>query len=116
MRRRDFISTLGGVAAWPLTARAQQPEPVRRVGVLISSTEDDPQVRRQTAAFRQGLLELGSSFGSVSVAGVSTPMRLTLGLREDMQRRKFIGAGGKKIKQKFFAYPASECSHCGRGP
>ena len=59
MRRRDVISLLGGAAAWPIAARAQQPERARRVGVLISSTEDDPQVRRQTAAFRQGLLELG---------------------------------------------------------
>jgi putative tryptophan/tyrosine transport system substrate-binding protein len=61
MKRRDFIRLLGGAAAVasPLAARAQQAERMRRVGVLISSTEDDPQVRRQTAAFQQGLLELG---------------------------------------------------------
>ena len=59
MQRREFIKLIGGAVAWPHTARAQQPERVRRVGVLISSTEDDPQVRRQTAAFQQGLLELG---------------------------------------------------------
>jgi putative ABC transport system substrate-binding protein len=64
VKRREFISLLGGAAAsssvlWPLAARAQQPERMRRVGVLISSTEDDPQVRRQIAAFQQGLLELG---------------------------------------------------------
>jgi putative tryptophan/tyrosine transport system substrate-binding protein len=60
MRRREFIAALGGTAAtWPLAARAQRGERVRRVGVLISSTEDDPQVRRQTAAFQQGLLDLG---------------------------------------------------------
>ena len=60
MRRREFIALLSSSAvAWPLAARAQQAERMRRVGVLISSTEDDPQVRRQTAAFQQGLLELG---------------------------------------------------------
>ena len=61
MKRREFIALLGGAAvAWPIAGVAQeQPERMRRVGVLISSTEDDPQVRRQTAAFQQGLLELG---------------------------------------------------------
>jgi putative ABC transport system substrate-binding protein len=60
MNRREVITLLGGAAAaWPLVVRAQQPERMRRVGVLISSTEDDPQVRRQIAAFQQGLLELG---------------------------------------------------------
>jgi putative ABC transport system substrate-binding protein len=60
IKRREFMMLLGGaVAAWPLAARAQQREQMRRVGVLISSTEDDPQVRRQIAAFQQGLLELG---------------------------------------------------------
>jgi len=58
MRRREFITLLGGAAAWPLAATAQQPERMPRVGVLISSTGDDPQVRRQTGAFQQGLLEL----------------------------------------------------------
>jgi len=61
MKRRESIARLGGAAvAWPIAGVAQeQPERMRRVGVLISSTEDDPQVRRQTAAFQQGLLELG---------------------------------------------------------
>ena len=61
MKRREFIALLGGAAvAWPIAGVAQeQPERMRRVGVLISSTEDDPQVRPQTAAFQQGLLELG---------------------------------------------------------
>jgi len=60
MKRREFITLLGGAAAaWPLAARAQQGERMRRIGVLISSTEDDPQVRRLTAAFQKGLLELG---------------------------------------------------------
>jgi len=62
VKRRQFITLLGGgaaAAALPLATRAQQGGAMRRIGVLISSTEDDPQVRRQTGAFQQGLLELG---------------------------------------------------------
>jgi putative ABC transport system substrate-binding protein len=59
VRRREFIAGLGGAAAWPLVARAQQPERMRRIGVLIPTSEDDSQTQRQLAAFHQGLLELG---------------------------------------------------------
>jgi putative ABC transport system substrate-binding protein len=59
MKRREFITLLGGAAAWPLAARAQQSDRMRRIGVLISSTGNDPQGERQTAAFQQGLQELG---------------------------------------------------------
>jgi putative ABC transport system substrate-binding protein len=59
MKRREFITLLGGAAvAWPLTARAQQGE-IKRVGVLISTSKDDPQMERQIAAFRDGLRTLG---------------------------------------------------------
>jgi ABC-type uncharacterized transport system substrate-binding protein len=59
MRRRDFITLIGGVAAWPLAARAQQPERVRRIGVLMLYPENDPQGQVRAAAFRQGLQTLG---------------------------------------------------------
>jgi putative tryptophan/tyrosine transport system substrate-binding protein len=61
MRRRDFIKGLGGLAiAWPLTARAQQTGPARRIGVLIPfENENDPQVRDLWPAFKQRLAELG---------------------------------------------------------
>jgi putative tryptophan/tyrosine transport system substrate-binding protein len=58
--RRAFISLLGGAAtAWPLAARAQQAEGMRRIGVLISIEESDPEAQARVTAFRQGLEKLG---------------------------------------------------------
>jgi putative ABC transport system substrate-binding protein len=60
MRRRDFISLAGGTAViWPLVAHAQQPERMRRVGVLSSLAETDPEAQAWDAAFRKRLVELG---------------------------------------------------------
>ena len=65
MKRRQFITLLGGAAAaWPLAAQAQQSGAMRRIGVLISATGDDPQMRRQIAALQEGLGELGWIEGS----------------------------------------------------
>jgi ABC-type uncharacterized transport system substrate-binding protein len=62
--RREFISLLGGAAAtWPLTARAQQAERVRRVGVLMHLAADDPEGQPRITAFEQGLRELGWAVG-----------------------------------------------------
>ena len=64
MKRRDFITLLGGAAAvWPLAARAQQPERVRRVGVLMSGGERDPETQLRMGAFREGLQKLGWAEG-----------------------------------------------------
>ena len=63
MKRRDFIALLGGAAAWPLAAGAQQPERIRRVGVLMNLTADDPEAPGRVAAFAQGLGELGWTIG-----------------------------------------------------
>jgi len=62
MRRRDFIKVMGGGAvAWPLAARAQQPERMRRIGVLMNFAQDDPVTKARVAAFRQGLEKRGWS-------------------------------------------------------
>jgi putative ABC transport system substrate-binding protein len=63
MKRREFISLLGGAAAWPLAARAQQPGGMRRIGVLMAAAADDPENQARMAAFLQGLAQLGWSDG-----------------------------------------------------
>jgi putative ABC transport system substrate-binding protein len=63
MRRRNFIRLLGGAAAWPLAAPAQQDGRVRRIGVLMGYEENDPEARAMLSAFTQGLMELGWSDG-----------------------------------------------------
>jgi putative tryptophan/tyrosine transport system substrate-binding protein len=59
MRRRDFLKVIAGSITWPLAARAQQGERVRRIGVLISLPADDPIAQASIAAFHQGLQETG---------------------------------------------------------
>jgi putative ABC transport system substrate-binding protein len=59
MKRRDFIAFVGGVAAWPLAANAQQQPKLRRVGVLMSTAESDAESQARMGAFLQGLKELG---------------------------------------------------------
>ena len=64
MRRRDFISLIGGSAVgWPLVARAQQTEQMRRIGVLMSLAADDPGGQARVAALQQGLQQLGWTGG-----------------------------------------------------
>ena len=65
MRRREFITLLGGgvAAAWPLAAHAQQREQMRRIGVLMNLGSDDAEGLARNAAFLQGLQELGWTVG-----------------------------------------------------
>ena len=66
MRRREFITLLGGAASsvsWPLAARAQQPERMRRIGVLMNLAADDPESQARIGAFLQGLQESGYAIG-----------------------------------------------------
>jgi putative ABC transport system substrate-binding protein len=62
VKRREFITLVGGAAAWPLSARAQQPERIRRVGVLIG-VADDAQGQARLTAFQKGMQELGWTEG-----------------------------------------------------
>jgi putative tryptophan/tyrosine transport system substrate-binding protein len=59
VKRREFITLIGSGAVWPLTARAQQPERMRRVGVLMGYAETDPSAQAQVEALRQELQKLG---------------------------------------------------------
>lgn len=64
MRRRDFLGALGGMAAsWPLAARGQQLDRVRRIGMLLPATADDKEFQIRVGAFLQGLQEAGWSLG-----------------------------------------------------
>ena len=63
MNKRKFITLLGGAAAWPLAARAQQGGRMRRIGVLMAGDENDPTWKRLLSAFTQALSDLGWTDG-----------------------------------------------------
>jgi putative ABC transport system substrate-binding protein len=83
MRRREFITLLGGAAATlPFAARAQQPDRVRRIGVLMPLAADDPEAQARLAAFRQGLQQLGWTVGR----NVRIDTRWSAGSADDIRR------------------------------
>jgi putative tryptophan/tyrosine transport system substrate-binding protein len=82
MKRRAFITLLGGAAAWPLAARAQQGERMRRIGVLSPLAENDPAQRKRTAAFLQALQKLGWREGD----NLRIDYRYGLGKADDAHR------------------------------
>jgi hypothetical protein len=67
MLRREFMTVLGGAAAWPLAARAQLDD-MRRIGVLIGPAESDAEAQSEIAAFRRSLQNLGLTGGKVRIA------------------------------------------------
>jgi hypothetical protein len=70
MRRRDFIKGIvGSATVWPLAARAQQGEHMRRIGVLMNIGADDPEAPALVGAFSQGLAEAGWIIGRASMCG-----------------------------------------------
>ena len=71
IRRRGFITLLGGAAAWPLATRAQQGQRVRRIGVLLTGDENDPVWNARLSAFTQALTGLGWTDGPQRADGPS---------------------------------------------
>src|SRR5215471_11938259 len=63
LRRREFITLLGGAASWPLAAHAQQGDGVRRIGVLMAYDENDPAAKTIVSAFTKALADLGWTDG-----------------------------------------------------
>jgi putative tryptophan/tyrosine transport system substrate-binding protein len=83
MRRRDFIKVLAGsVAAWPLTARAQQRDRMRRIGIIVPATADDEEYQVRIGAFMQGLQQSGWSIGQ----NVRIDTRWAKGTADDIRR------------------------------
>jgi putative ABC transport system substrate-binding protein len=83
MRRREFIALLGGAAAaWPLAARAQQGDRVRRIGVLVPATSDDSRFQTWVGAFLQALALLGWTIGR----NVQIETRWAGGKADDIRR------------------------------
>jgi putative tryptophan/tyrosine transport system substrate-binding protein len=83
MRRREFITLIGGAAAtWPLATRAQQPDRMRRIGVLMSVAADDPEGQARMVAFLQGLQQLGWTDGH----NVRIDTRWTAGNPDDVRK------------------------------
>src|SRR5256886_16391357 len=83
MRRREFVTLLGGAAVtWPLAVRAQQREKMRRIGALMPYAANDPQVQIRNAAFLQGLQQLGWTVGQ----NVQIDYRWSGGNMEDTRR------------------------------
>jgi putative ABC transport system substrate-binding protein len=68
MKRRDFITLLGGAAAWPLAGRAQQGDR-RRVGIFMDLAEQDREGQARVAAFREGMQKLGWIANTIRFAG-----------------------------------------------
>ena len=90
MRRREFITLLGGAAAaWPLAARAQQAERMRRIGVLMPLAADDPEGQARIAAFLQGLQQLGWTDGR------NVRIEYSLGRRQCRRHSQIRGGIGR---------------------
>jgi putative ABC transport system substrate-binding protein len=82
MKRREFITLLGGATAWPLTARAQERKRIRRVGALMPYAANDPQAQARNAAFLQGLQQLGWTVGT----NVQIDYRWSAGNEDDTRK------------------------------
>jgi len=75
MKRREFITLVGGAVAWPLAAGAQQPERMRRIGVVLAGAENDPNAKERVGVLQEGL----QARGWVGGRNLSTDYRWTAG-------------------------------------
>src|SRR4051812_46655612 len=89
MRRREFVAGLAGAAAWPNLGRAQQGERMRRIGVLMPLSRDDPEARTRVATFQERLQRLGWIEGQ----NVRFDIRWTAGNAEDTRKHALDLAG-----------------------
>ena len=85
MRRREFLGVLGGAAAWPIAAQAQQPGRMRRVGVLLNTSADDRERQDDITAFRHALQQLGWTEGR----NVSIDIRWSGGQASEIRRNAY---------------------------
>ncbi|MGA7737357.1 MAG: hypothetical protein WCB22_18220 [Pseudolabrys sp.] len=85
MQRRQFITILGGAAAWPLTARAQQAGGIKRIGMLMPITAEDPLNQAREVAFFQGLQQLGWTDGRNIRIDIRAEARVMLKTSQNMQ-------------------------------
>ena len=89
MRRREFITLIGGAAAaWPMAAGAQRGERLRRIGVLVAFAEDDPETKARLAAFRRGLESADGLRASMSTSTLALQLVGPLSFRSS--RRSWL--------------------------
>ena len=103
MKRRQFIAGLGSAAAWPLVARAQQPDRMRRIGVLMGGDENDPEQKRRLSALTQALADLGWTEGH----NVRMDVR---GGRGDTNRTRALAQELVGLQPPAFRSPAREAA------
>ena len=106
MRRRQFITLLGGAATWPLAARAQQPSKVPQVGILSPATNE---TAATLTAFRDGIRDLGYVEGKT----IELDFRLSKGIMDTLPARRGVGAHPRQRDRNGYdeRYAGRICRH-----
>ena len=105
MKRREFMLAQGGAAGWPLVARAQQTDRVRRIGLLMNTAADDPEAQTRIAAFLQGLQQLGW------IDGGNLRIDIRWGTGDPERRRTYVTELVGLIQTLFWPPPRWSCWH-----